>query len=129
MQLKFASIMVEDQDKALEFYTSVLGFAKMADIPMGEYRWLTVTSPDGIAGVELVFQPMGFPPSRAYQKAVFDAGIPAIALITQDIAADTQRLKSRGVIFHGEPKTAGPITSIIFEDTCGTLVNLVQPLV
>jgi predicted enzyme related to lactoylglutathione lyase len=129
MQLKFASIRVEDQGKALEFYTSVLGFAKMADIPMGEYRWLTVTSPDGIAGVELVLEPMGFPPSRAYQKAVFDAGIPAIALITQDIAADVQRLKSRGVIFHGEPKTTGPITSTIFEDTCGNLVNLVQPLV
>jgi predicted enzyme related to lactoylglutathione lyase len=129
MQLKFASVMVQDQGKALDFYTSVLGFAKMADIPMGEYRWLTVTSPDGIAGVELVLEPMGFPPSRAYQKALFDAGIPAIALITQDIAVDVQRLKSRGVKFHGEPKTTGPITATVFEDTCGNLVNLVQPLV
>jgi catechol 2,3-dioxygenase-like lactoylglutathione lyase family enzyme len=129
MQLKFVSIMVEDQDKALAFYTSVLGFEKMADMPMGEYRWLTVTSPDGIAGVELVLEPLGFPPSRAYQKAMFDAGIPATALITKDIVSDFKRLQSRGVKFRGEPKSAGPITSVVFEDTCGNLINLVQPAV
>jgi catechol 2,3-dioxygenase-like lactoylglutathione lyase family enzyme len=129
MQLKFVNVMVDDQDKALVFYTSVLGFEKMADIPMGEYRWLTVNSPDGIAGVELVLEPMGFPPARAYQKAMFDAGIPAIALITQDIAGDYKRLQTRGVQFRGEPKSAGPITAVVFEDTCGNLINLVQPAV
>ena len=128
MQLKFVSLMVEDQERALDFYTSVVGFEKMADIPMGEYRWLTITSPDGIEGVELVLEPMAFPPSRTYQKAMFDAGVPATALITQDIAADVARLKARGVKFRGEPVSMGPITAVVFEDTCGNLINLVQPI-
>ncbi len=127
MQIKFVSITVEDQESALQFYTSVLGFEKMADIPMGEYRWLTVTSPDGIEGVELVLEPLGFPPARAYQKALFDAGIPATAFITKDIAAEVERLKARGVKFRGEPQDMGPIKVVIFEDTFGNLINLVQP--
>jgi catechol 2,3-dioxygenase-like lactoylglutathione lyase family enzyme len=127
MQIKFVSVPVEDQEKALRFYTDVLGFEKMADFPMGEYRWLTVVSPDGIEGVELVLEPMGFPPARAYQKALFDAGIPAIALITKDIGADFRRLSAAGVVFRGEPAAMGPITAAVFEDTCGNLVNLVQP--
>ena len=127
MQIKFVSITVEDQESALNFYTSVLGFEKMADIPMGEYRWLTVTSPDGIEGVELVLEPLGFPPARAYQKALFEAGIPATAFITKDIAAEVERLKGRGVKFRGEPKAMGPIIATTFEDTCGNLINLVQP--
>ena len=127
MQIKFVSVMVDDQEKALRFYTSVLGFEKMADIPMGEYRWLTVTSPDGIAGVELVLEPMAFPPARVYQKALFDAGIPATALITKDIHADVARLKAKGVLFRAEPIRTGPITATTFDDTCGNLVHLVQP--
>ena len=127
MQIKFTSVMVEDQDSALHFYTTVLGFEKMADIPMGQFRWLTVCSPEGIAGVELVLEPMGFPPARTYQKALFEAGIPAAAFITKDIAAEVQRLKARGVKFHGEPTNMGPITAVVFEDTCGNLINLVQP--
>lgn len=127
MQIKFVSVMVEDQDKALSFYTSVLGFEKMADIPMGPYRWLTVTSPEGVAGVELVLEPMAFAPARVYQKALFDASIPATALITKDIAADVARLKSRSVKFRSEPAKMGPITAAVFEDTCGNLINLVQP--
>lgn len=129
MQLKFISLMVKDQDQALRFYTEVIGFQKMADIPMGEYRWLTVTSPDGLAGVELVLEPMAFPPSRIYQQALFDAGIPATALITQDVEADIERLKSRGVVFRGEPKAMGPIKAVMFEDSCGNLIHLVQPLI
>jgi len=127
MQIKFTSVMVEDQDHALHFYISVLGFEKMADIPLGEYRWLTVTSPDGVAGAELVLEPMGFPPARTYQKALFEAGIPAIALITTDIASDVQRLKERGVKFRGEPTEMGSVTAVPFEDSCGNLVQLVQP--
>ncbi len=129
MQIKFVSVTVRDQDAALQFYTSVLGFEKMADLPMGEYRWLTVTSPDGIAGVELVLEPMGFPPAQTYQQAMFDAGIPALALITHDIQADYNRLTRLGVKFHGEPQNMGVITAVMFEDTCGNLVNLVQPAV
>lgn len=101
----------------------------MADIPMGEYRWLTVTSPEGIKGVELVLEPMGFPPARDYQKALYEAGIPLTAFLTDDIAGEVQRLKARGVVFRGEPQEMGPIKSVIFEDTCGNLINLVQPLI
>lgn len=126
MQLKFISLMVSDQAHALDFYTRVLGFEKMADIPMGEFRWLTVTSPDGLAGVELVLEPMAFPPSKVYQKALYDAGIPATAVMTSDIEADVARLSARGVAFRGTPQRMGPITAVIFEDTCGNLINLVQ---
>ncbi len=127
MQLKFISLMVSDQAHALDFYTRVLGFEKMADIPMGEYRWLTVTSPDGLAGVELVLEPTAFPPSKAYQKALFDAGIPATALITRDIEAEVARLTAKGVTLRGTPTRMGPATVVLFEDTCGNLINLVQP--
>ncbi|MCU0500194.1 MAG: VOC family protein [Anaerolineae bacterium] len=127
MQIKFVSITVADQDSALHFYTTVLGFEKMADIPMGEFRWLTVCSPEGMAGVELVLEPLAFSPARTYQRALFEAGIPATAFITNDIAAEVQRLKARGVKFRGEPTNMGPITTVVFEDTCGNLINLVQP--
>jgi len=127
MQLKFVSVTVEDQQKALDFYTSVLGFRKMADIPMGQHRWLTVTSPDGLEGVELVLEPLGFPPARTYQRALFEAGIPALALITRDVHADYDRLSALGVVFRGAPQAMGPITATTFEDTCGNLVHLVQP--
>ena len=127
MQIKFVSITVEDQERALEFYTSTLGFVKMADIPMGEHRWLTVRSPEGAEGVELVLEPLAFEPARTYQKALYEAGIPATAFITGDIAAEVARLKSRGVVFRGEPTEMGPITAVLFEDTCGNLINLVQP--
>jgi catechol 2,3-dioxygenase-like lactoylglutathione lyase family enzyme len=127
MKLQFMSVMVLDQEHALQFYTSVLGFRKMADFPIGLLRWLTVTSPDGIEGVELVLEPLNFEPAIIYQKALFEAGIPAIALITTDINADVARLKSKHVQFRGEPQEMGPITSVVFEDTCGNLINLVQP--
>jgi len=127
MQIRFTSIMVDDQERALHFYTTVLGFTKMADIPMGPYRWLTVTSPDGIDGVELVLEPLAFPPARAYQQALFDAGIPAAAFTTKDIVAEVQRLKARGVTFRGEPAQMGPVTLAVFEDTCGNLLHLAQP--
>lgn len=128
MQIKFTSVMVEDQDKALDFYTNVLGFTKMADIPFGSMRWLTVTSPEGIEGVELVLEPIGFPAARTYQKERFEAGMPAAGFIAADIAAEVRRLKDRGVRFRGEPKNLGPIIAVLFEDTCGNLINLVQPL-
>jgi catechol 2,3-dioxygenase-like lactoylglutathione lyase family enzyme len=127
MQIKFVSVMVNNQDVALRFYTDVLGFQKMADLPMGEFRWLTVTSPEGVEGVELVLEPMSFPPAQVYQKALFGAGIPAMALITNDVRAEYDRLKGLGVIVRGEPKNMGLITAVLFEDTCGNLINLVQP--
>ena len=128
MQIKFASVMVDDQDKALKFYTDVLGFVKHADIPVGEFRWLTVIAPQGVSGAELVLEPIGFPPSKAYQKALFEAGIPATAFTTTNIQGDYERLGKRGVRIRGEPKVMGPIAAVRFEDTCGNLINLVQPL-
>lgn len=126
MQIRFTSVTVDDQEKALAFYTSVLGFRKQADISMGAYRWLTVTSPDGLPGVELVLEPMAFGPARVYQKALFDAGIPATAFVTTDISAEVARLRSRGVTVRGEPAAAGPSLVVLFEDGCGNLINLVQ---
>lgn len=120
--------MVRDQTVALRFYTDVLGFAPCADIPMGEYRWLTVSSPDGVSGVELVLEPMAFPPAVTFQQALFDAGIPATAFMTTDIDADFARLTARGVVFRGVPTVTGPVSTVRFEDGCGNLINLVQVL-
>lgn len=127
MRINLSSVMVEDQEKALKFYTEKLGFIKKTDMAVGEYRWLTVTSPDGPDGVELVLEPMGFPPAREYQKALYSAGIPITAFISKDIQAEYNQLKARGVIFRSEPQAMGAITSVLFEDTCGNLINLVQP--
>jgi catechol 2,3-dioxygenase-like lactoylglutathione lyase family enzyme len=127
MRINLSSVLVDDQEKALRFYTDVLGFRPMADMPMGEYRWLTVVSPEGAEGVELVLEPLSFAPAREYQRALFEAGIPATAFLTSDIQGEYERLKSRGVIFRGEPQAMGPISVVLFEDTCGNLINLVQP--
>ena len=90
MRINLSSVMVEDQEKALKFYTEKLGFIKKTDMPIGEYRWLTVTSPDGAEGVELVLEPLGFPPSRDYQKALYNAGIPITAFLSKDITGRIQ---------------------------------------
>ncbi len=129
MQIKFVSVMVEDQERALRLYTDVLGFVKAEDVPVGEYRWLTVTSPDGVDGVELVLEPMAFPPARAYQKALYDAGVPAMAFVTSDIHGEFKRLTAARGEFRGEPVNKGPVTGVMFEDTCGNLIHLVQPAV
>lgn len=127
MQVKFTSLLVDDQSKALAFYTEVLGFRKHSDIPMGEYRWLTVVSPDGVVGAEVVLEPMAFPPARTWQKSLFDAGIPATAFVSKDIDAEYERLAGRGVKFRGPPQQMGPVKAVLFEDGCGNLINLVQP--
>ena len=129
MQIKFVSIMVQDQERALRFYTDVLGFAKAEEVPVGEYRWLTVTSPDGVDGVELVLEPLAFPPALEYQKALYDAGVPATAFVTSDIHGEVERLTAGGVEFRGEPVDMGSVTGVLFEDTCGNLIHLVQPTV
>jgi len=126
MNAKLASLMVTDQTRALAFYTEVLGFEKTADRPMGEVRWLTVKPPDALDGAELALEPTGFGPGRAYQRALYDAGIPATALLTRDIAAEAARLKARGVVFRTTPTDHGAVVSALFEDTCGNLIKLVQ---
>jgi catechol 2,3-dioxygenase-like lactoylglutathione lyase family enzyme len=126
MKIKLTSVMVDDQDKALRFYTEVLGFVKKNDIPMGEARWLTVISPDGPDDVELLLEPIGFPPAGIYQKALFEAGIPSTSFAVEDIQKECERMKKLGVAFKTAPTTMGPVTIAVFEDTCGNLIQLAQ---
>jgi predicted enzyme related to lactoylglutathione lyase len=126
MKIILTSVMVDDQEKALKFYTEVLGFVKKNDIPMGEARWLTVVSPEGPDGVELLLEPMGFPPARTYQKALFEAGIPLTSFAVDDIQKDYERMKKLGVAFKSAPTKTGPVTIAVFEDTCGNLIQMAQ---
>ena len=126
MKIILSSVLVDDQEKALNFYTDKLGFQKKEDISMGQYRWLTVTSPEGAAGAELLLEPMGFPPAKVFQKALYDAGIPSTAFFTGDIQSEYSRLRDLGVVFRGEPTNMGPVIAVAFEDTCGNLLHLVQ---
>jgi catechol 2,3-dioxygenase-like lactoylglutathione lyase family enzyme len=126
MKIIVTSVLVDDQSKALKFYTDVLGFQVKHDIPMGEARWLTVVSPENTDGVELLLEPMGFGPARTYQKALFDAGIPLTMFGVSDINQEHERLKNAGVVFKSAPKQMGPVTIAAFEDTCGNLIQMVQ---
>jgi predicted enzyme related to lactoylglutathione lyase len=114
------------RDKALKFYTEVLGFIKKNDIPAGEARWLTVVSPDAPDDIELLLEPTGFLAAQTYQKALFDAGIPLTAFAVEDIQKEYERMKELGVVFSMEPTKAGPATLVVFNDTCGNLIQLYQ---
>lgn len=127
MRIKLTSIMVDQQDKALRFYTDVLGFRAKHDIPVGEYRWITVVAPDGPDDLELALEPNANPAGRTFQQAMFDQGIPIAAFESTDIEAECRRLKSHGVAFTQEPTEAGPVTIAVFSDTCGNLIQLYQP--
>lgn len=127
MKIKLVSIMVDDQDKALRFYTEVVGFRKKTDMPVGgEFRWITVVSPEGHDDVELVLEPNANPAGRAFQEALFAQGIPATAFESDDIEAEVARLKRQGVVFTQEPTPAGPVTIAVFADTCGNLIQMYQ---
>lgn len=126
IRLHVMSVMVEDQEKALAFYTTVLGFVKKKDVPAGGARWLTVVPAGGPADVELLLEPLGFEPARAYQKALYDAGIAAASFATDDIAREHARMSALGVAFRMPPASMGPVTLATFDDTCGNLVQLVQ---
>jgi catechol 2,3-dioxygenase-like lactoylglutathione lyase family enzyme len=127
MRIKLTSLMVDDQDKALEFYTGVLGFRKKHEIPVGEYRWITVVSPEGPDDIELSLEPNANPAAKAFQEAMFAQKIPLAAFETADLAGDFERLKARNVAFTREPTAAGPVTIAVFSDTCGNLIQLYQP--
>jgi len=127
MRIKLASIMVDDQDKALKFYTEVFGFVKKHDIPVGEFRWITVVSPDGPGDVELALEPNANPAAKTFQEELLRQGIPLTAFEVTDIQREFQRLKARGVVFTMEPTKAGPMTVAIFADTCGNLIQIYQP--
>lgn len=126
MQIKFVGLPVDDQAKALTFYTDVLGLMAAADIDMGQTRFLTVAGDDGVGGGQIVLESADFAPKAAYQKAMFAAGAPVLSLNTRDIRADVARLTAKGVRFRGEPRDLGPIVSVLFEDGCGNLVHLVE---
>ncbi|WP_018683554.1 VOC family protein [Actinokineospora enzanensis] len=134
MFVPVSSIMVDDQDKALAFYTDVLGFVKKHDIPIGGAKWLTVVSPDAPDGVELLLEPdgnpgiriEGKPAAQVYKKTLYDAGIPYTMLGTKDLQADYERMKELGVTFTQEPAKTGFGAQAVFDDTCGNLIVLVQ---
>jgi len=126
MRIKLTSIMVEDQDKALEFYTKVLGFQKKHDFPVGEYKWLTVVSHDR-DDLELALEPNANPAAKTFQQAMFTQGIPLAAFEVSDIAGEFARLRAGGVAFTREPTRMGPVTIAVFSDTCGNLIQLYQP--
>jgi catechol 2,3-dioxygenase-like lactoylglutathione lyase family enzyme len=119
--------MVDDQDKALKFYTKVLGFQKKNEFPVGEYKWLTVVSPEDPQDVELTLEPNANPAAKTFQKAMFDQKIPLAAFEVSDIEKEYARLKGLGVVFTHEPTKTGPITIAIFSDTCGNLIQIYQP--
>ena len=125
MRIKLTSIMVDDQSKALKFYTDVLGFVKKHEIPVGEYRWLTVVSP-GRDDLELSLEPNANPAGKTFQEAMFTQGIPITAFEVDDVAAEFKRLKGLGVVFTVDPTQAGPVTIAICADTCGNLIQLYQ---
>ncbi len=127
MKIKLSSIMVENQAAALAFYTDVLGFKKSKDIPVGEFRWLTVISPDGYPDVELALEPNANPAAKAFQEAMFKQGIPLAAFEVGDIEAEAKRLKKVGVKFTMDPKQQGPVKLAVFSDTCGNLIQMYQP--
>jgi predicted enzyme related to lactoylglutathione lyase len=128
VRIKLTSIMVDDQSKALKFYTEVLGFKKKHEIPMGEFRWLTVTSPDGRDDLELSLEPNANPAGKAFQEAMFAQGIPLAAFEVAEIQKEFARLKGSGVVFKGEPMKMGPVWIAICADTCGNLIQLYQPV-
>ena len=127
MKITVTSVMVDDQAKALRFYTETLGFQKKHDIPLGEHRWLTVVSPDTPDGVELLLEPDEHPAARPFKAALVQDGIPATSFGVDDIEREYERLRGLGVRFTQEPTPMGPVTTAVLDDTCGNLIQIAQP--
>ena len=126
MRINLASVLVDDQDKALRFYTEVLGFVAKADVSLGEYRWLTVVSPEAPEGTELLLEPDQHPAAGTYKKALVADGVPFTQFAVDDVRAEHERLVGLGVRFTQEPARMGPVTIAVLDDTCGNLIQLVQ---
>ncbi|MFD3413324.1 VOC family protein [Streptomyces cyaneofuscatus] len=127
MWIHMTSVFVDDQEKALRFYTDVLEFVKKHDVPMGGAdRWLTVVSPEAPDGTELLLEPDGHPAVKPYTTALVDDGIPAAAFAVDDVRAEFERLRELGVHFTQEPLTMGPVTTAVRDDTCGNLIQIVH---
>ena len=124
MKIKYTSVMVDDQEKALRFYTDVLGFLVKHDVPMGDARWITVVSPENPAGTELVHEPDAHPAVRPFKDALVADGIPFTAFVVGDVRAEYERLRGLGVTFTQEPTDMGPVTTAVLDDTCGNLIQI-----
>ncbi|MFF0427711.1 VOC family protein [Streptomyces sp. NPDC004520] len=126
MRIHVTSVFVDDQDKALGFYTEKLGFVKKTEVPLGHYRWLTVVPPEAPDGTELLLEPDAHPAAKAYTSALVADGIPAASFAVDDVRAEYERLRALGVRFAQEPTEAGPVTTAVLDDTCGNLIQIVQ---
>jgi catechol 2,3-dioxygenase-like lactoylglutathione lyase family enzyme len=124
MKIVVTSVLVDDQDKALRFYTEVLGFVKKTEVPLGEARWLTVVSPDDPDGTELLLEPDGHPAVGPFKRALMEDGIPFTSFAVEDVHAEYERLRAAGVQFTQPPVAMGPVTTAVFDDTCGNLIQI-----
>jgi catechol 2,3-dioxygenase-like lactoylglutathione lyase family enzyme len=126
MRINLASVLVDDQEKALRFYTEVLGFQKKTEIPLGEHRWLTVVAPEDPNGTELLLEPDNHPAVRPFKEALVADGIPFTSFAVDDIKKEFTRMRDLGVRFIQEPAEMGPVTTAVFDDTCGNLIQIAQ---
>ena len=124
MRINLTSVLVDDQDKALTFYTENLGFVKKTDVPVGEARWLTVVSPDDPDGTELLLEPDGHPAAKPFKQALVDDGMPYTSFAVDDVNAEYERLQAAGVRFTQEPLEMQSVTTAVFDDTCGNLIQI-----
>lgn len=124
MRIKLASVLVDNQDRALTFYTEVLGFVKKVEVPMGEFRWLTVVSPEDTDGTQLVLEPDAHPAAGPFKRALVEDGIPFTSFAVDDVHAEYKRLRAAGVRFTQEPADMGPVVTAVFDDTCGNLIQI-----
>ena len=126
MRIHLSSVFVDDQDKALRFYTDVLGFEKKSEVPLGQHRWLTVVSPDEPDGVELLLEPDEHPAAKPFKAALVGDGIPFTSFAVDDVRHEFERLAALGVQFTQEPTEMGPVTTAVFDDTCGNLIQIAE---
>ena len=126
MKIVVTSVFVDDQDKALKFYTDVLGFVKKHEVPLGQFRWLTVVGPDEPDGTELLLEPDQHPAVGPYKRALLKDGIPCASFGVENVQSEFQRLQSLGVRFTQPPVSMGPVTTAVLDDTCGNLIQLAQ---
>jgi catechol 2,3-dioxygenase-like lactoylglutathione lyase family enzyme len=124
MKINLASVFVDDQDKALSFYTETLGFVKKTEMPAGDFKWLTVVSPEDPDGVELLLEPSDHPAVKPFKEAIVADGIPYTSFAVSDVEAEYERLSARGVKFVQKPTSMGPVTTAVFDDTCGNLIQI-----
>jgi catechol 2,3-dioxygenase-like lactoylglutathione lyase family enzyme len=126
MRITLTSVLVDDQERALRFYTETLGFQKKHDVPLGEHRWLTVVSPDDPEGTELLLEPDSHPAVRPFKQALVSDGIPYTSFAVDDVHAEFDRLRSHGVRFTQEPLEMPTVTTAVLDDTCGNLIQIAR---